>query len=446
MNIVLLAGEASGDLLGAHLLGALQARLPGARFYGIGGPRMLALGFESLYPQERLAVRGYVEVLGRLPELLRLRRALRRRFLAEPPDLFVGIDAPDFNLALETALKAAGTPVAHYVGPSVWAWRAERIHALRRAADHVLLLFPFEPAIYEQAGIPATYVGHPLALTPPPDRAQARAALDLPPDAPVIALLPGSRQGELQQHAALFVAVAQRLLRADPRRVFLVPLVDAATRAQFERALAHVGLAGVEVLGVEVPGVVVSSVEARATRTPVTEKSGAGKSGAEKPSTEKPGTEKAGAEKSGSIPAFRLLDGSAARALAAADGALIASGTATLEAALCGCPMVITYRMPRLSHWYMRRQQLQPWVGLPNILAGRFVVPELLQDAATPESLAAALEDLLADPARLAAVRAEFDRQRAALRRDSGRLAADALVRLLESRRADLAAAGLRPG
>ena len=439
MNIVLLAGEASGDLLGAHLLSALQARLPDARFYGIGGPRMLALGFESLYPQERLAVRGYVEVLGRLPELLRLRRALRRRFLAEPPDLFVGIDAPDFNLALETALKAAGTPVAHYVGPSVWAWRAERIHALRRAADHVLLLFPFEPAIYERAGIPATYVGHPLALTPPPDRAQTRAALDLPPDAPVIALLPGSRQSELQQHAALFVAAAQRLLRADPRRVFLVPLVDAATRAQFERALAHAGLPGVEV-----PGVVVSGVEAHAARPLSSEKPGAGKLGAGESGTEKPGAQKARADKSASIPAFRLLDGGAARALAAADGALIASGTATLEAALCGCPMVITYRMPRLSHWYMGRQQLQPWVGLPNILAGRFLVPELLQDAATPEGLAAALEDLLTDPARLAAVHAEFDRQRAALRRDSGRLAADALIRLLESRHADLAAAGLR--
>lgn len=367
----LVAGEASGDLLGAHLVEALKARRPDVRFEGIAGPRMIAAGVKPLYPMERLAVRGYVEVLRHVPGIFRIRRALMRHFLLAPPAVFVGIDAPDFNLGLEYKLKAAGIPVVHYVSPSIWAWRGERIHFIKRAVDRVLTVFPFEAAIYEQAGVPVSYVGHTLAtqLADYPAQAAVRAALGLHGTAPVIALLPGSRVSELQAMAALFVAAARRIAAAAPGTRFVAPLVNRETRTLFEHALAR-------------------------------------------------------------EPALRVqvLDGRSHDALAAADVVLVASGTATLETALLRRPMVITYRVPRLSAWLMKRRGYLPYVGLPNILAGEFVVPELLQEAATPQALADAVLALLNDAPRRARISERFARMLQDLKQDTAQKAADAIL------------------
>ncbi len=380
VRIGIVAGEASGDLLGSHLVRALKARLPGARFEGIGGPKMIAAGVHALFPMETLAVRGYVEAMRSLPAILRIRRALGKHFLRQPPDLFIGIDAPDFNLGLEGRLKRAGIPTFQYVGPSVWAWRGGRLRAIRRAVSHMLLLFPFEPPIYQAAGIPATYVGHPLADVLPlhPDRAAAREALRLPPEGEIVALLPGSRQSELALMADLFVQAAQAMVRLRPGIRFVVPLVTRATRDRFETALYRHGAQ-------DLP--------------------------------------------------LRILFGHAHEAMTAANAVLVASGTATLEAALLKRPMVITYRVPALTYRLMWPRRYLPYVGLPNVLAGRFVVPELLQADATPENLAQAVCNLLAHPRLCAALERVFLRMHEQLRQSNAEKVAATLAAFLEERR-----------
>lgn len=339
-RVAIVAGEASGDLLGAALVRAVRERFPGTEFYGIAGPKMLAAGATTLVPMEKLAVRGYVEALRSLPELLRIRADLAARLAADRPDLFIGVDAPDFNLGLEARLKRAGIPTVHYVSPSIWAWRAGRLPAIGRAADRVLALFPFEPPIYEKAGIAATYVGHPLADEMPlaPDRAEARAQLRLSDSATAVALLPGSRRGELEAHADLFIDTARRLAERRPGMRFFVPLATRQTRDYFESRLYAREAQGLD---------------------------------------------------------LTILFGHARLAFQAADAALVASGTATLEGALARCPMVITYRVPALTYRLMMRKALLPYVGLPNILAGEFIVPELLQEHATPGNLEQAIGNWL---------------------------------------------------
>lgn len=376
-SIALVAGEPSGDLLGAHLIGALRERLPAARFLGIGGPRMQALGMEVLHPLDKLAVRGYVEVARYYFELLGIRRSLAARLVAERPALFVGVDAPDFNLGLEARLRAAGVPTAHFVGPAIWAWRRTRIRQIRSAVDHMLVVFPFERELYERAGVPVTYVGHPLAeiLARLPPRAALREQLRLPAAAPVVALLPGSRVAELEQLADLYLDTAARIAEALPDALFLVPLVSRATRERFEQALYR--------------------------RAPVALN-------------------------------LTVLFGHAHEAMGAADVVLAASGTATLEAALIGRPLVITYRMPRLSWWIMKHQGYQPYVGLPNILAGEFIVPEFLQDEATAENLSRAVINLLFDATVRERLEARFRALARELRQDSAARAAEALLPLIE--------------
>jgi len=373
LTIGVVAGEASGDLLGAHLIRALRARLPKAHFTGIGGPRMQSAGMEVLYPMEKLAVRGYVEVLRHYSEILGIRRRLAARFIKQPPALFVGVDAPDFNLDLELKLKSAGIPTAHLVSPSIWAWRGERIDKIRRAVERMLVIFPFEQDIYEKAGIPATYIGHPLAemLTPSTDRAAAREQLRLPIAAKVIALLPGSRLSEVGQMADTFIETARQIAAAVPDAQFLVPLVNRGTRDLFETALYR---------------------------------------------------REAGALN------LTILFGHGHEAMAAADVVLAASGTATLEAALIGRPMVIAYRMPRVSWWIMSNRRYQPYVGLPNILAGEFIVPEFLQDEATPENLSQAVLNLLFDGTARTRLEARFAAMARELRQDSAERMASALV------------------
>jgi len=371
-QIGIVAGEASGDLLGSLLIKAVQDAGISSAFQGIAGQKMQARGAVSLFPMETLAVRGYVEALANLRAILGIRRSLRSRFLSRPPRLFVGVDAPDFNLALEADLRRAGIPTVHFVSPSIWAWRRKRIRKIRRAVSHMLLIFPFEESIYREAGIPATYVGHPLAYALPqvPDRTRARMRLNLERDAEYVALLPGSRQSEMKHLATLFLQAAKELSGRRPNVRFLVPVVSLETRVLFEQAVYR----------------------AQAHDLPL-----------------------------------RLLFGHAHDALEAADCALIASGTATLEALLLGCPHVISYRVPWLTYQIMKRQAYLPWVGLPNILAARGIVPELLQDQATPEALADALEGLLADAARREGMSRAFADIRSALQRDTPRLIADAL-------------------
>ena len=342
VRIAMVAGEASGDLLASHLIAALKTRLPTARFYGIGGPKMDGQGFESWFPLEKLAVRGYAEVFRHYREISGIRNTLKKRLLAEPPDIFIGVDAPDFNLGLERALKQHGIPAVHYVSPSIWAWRGRRIHKIGAAVSHILALFPFEPALYEKEGIPVSYVGHPLADVLPLEdgRENARTLLELSPQRPVFALLPGSRQSELQFMADTFIGTAMEINRRIPDALFLVPLATRETRLQFEEALYR----------------------CNARELPV-----------------------------------RMLFGHAHEAMMAADVVLVASGTATLEAALLKRPMVIAYKMAPMTHRIMRRMGYLPYIGLPNILAGRFVVPEFVQEEATPENLAQAMLNLHAD-------------------------------------------------
>ena len=370
----MVAGEASGDLLAGLLLDGMRSRWPRLAAAGIGGPCMAARGFDRWWPSDRLAVRGYVEVLRHLPGLLRLRGEMARRLLADRPDAFIGVDAPDFNLRLEERLRAGGVKTIHFVSPSIWAWRAGRIGQIGRAVDHMLCVFPFEPAIYAKHGIAATFVGHPLAGAVPLEvpRAASRAALGLDREADaevaVVALLPGSRRSEVAYIAPRLLAAAALLHRRRPALRFLLPAA---------------------------PGL-------RETIEPLLHRHAAG------------------------VP-IALLDGRSHEALAACDVTLVASGTATLEAALFKRPMVIVYDMPWLSWWLMNRQRLQPFIGLPNILLGEAVVPELEQQAASPEGIAREALAWLDDPARCAGVAARFAQLHLDLRRDTARLAADAI-------------------
>jgi lipid-A-disaccharide synthase len=374
-RFALVAGETSGDLLAGLLLRGMRERWPSHRSYGIGGPRMAEQGFDAWWSSERLAVRGYIEVLRHYRGIVAIRHQLRERLLgAERPDLFIGVDAPDFNLDLEADLKAQGVRTVHFVCPSVWAWRPERVAKIRRSADHVLCIFPFEPALLAQHGIASTYVGHPLAEVIPlqPDKAAARAALGLPADGDVVALLPGSRNSELQYLGQRFFDAAVRILATRPATRFVVPAVPALR----ERMAAL-------------------------------------------------------AQASGLGPSVQVLAGQSHTALAACDVTLIASGTATLEAALFKRPMVIAYNMNALSWQIMRRQQMQPWVGLPNILCQDFVVPELLQGAATPKALAQAVLDWFDAPERITALQQRFETLHHTLRRNTAQLATDAIEKIL---------------
>jgi lipid-A-disaccharide synthase len=367
------AGEASGDLLAAPVIAALRERLPHAQFAGIAGDRMVEAGATAWWHVRDLSVRGYAEVLRELPRLLQLRAALRSRLLAGQPAVVVGVDSPDFNLRLEMQLRAAGVPTVHYVSPSIWAWRPKRIEKVRRAADRVLLVFPFEQRIYDEAGIAATYVGHPLASIIPSqaDAASARARLGLAGEAPVIALLPGSRRAEVQYIGPAFVEAAVLMLRREPRLRFVLPVAEPRLRGFLAPALAAAGAAAERIT---------------------------------------------------------LFDGRSHDCLEAADGVLVASGTATLETALFGKPMVIAYRMPAASYWIMRRMGTLTFVGLPNILAGEALVPELLQHDATPARLGDALLGMLDDGARCERLRERFAAMHETLKRDTPRLAAEAIM------------------
>jgi lipid-A-disaccharide synthase len=370
----MVAGETSGDLLAGLLLDGLRARWPGLSAHGIGGPQMQRRGFEAWWPSDKLAVRGYVEVLRHYREIVGIREQLKLRLLAEPPQVFIGVDAPDFNLDLEAELRQAGIKTVHFICPSIWAWRADRVEKIRRSADHVLCIFPFEVELLARHGIAATYVGHPLAsvIAPEPDRAAARAALGLPLDATVVAILPGSRASELRYLLPRFLQAAQQMRLARPTLRFVLPAA---------------------------PGL--------------------------RPAIE------AAARASGLGASLQIVNGQSHTVLAACDVTLIASGTATLEAALCQRPMVIAYNMNWLSWQIMRRKKLQPWVGLPNILCQDFVVPELLQDQATPAALAAEVLAWLDAPERIAAVQQRFAALHHTLRRDTARLATDAIENLL---------------
>lgn len=376
VRIAMVAGEASGDLLGGRLIEALRRRLPEAEFFGVGGPKMIAAGFTSWLAQEKLAVRGLVEVVKHLRELLALRSELFRRLVATQPQLFVGIDSPDFNLGLERRLKRSGVATVHLVSPQVWAWRPGRVHTMRRAVSHMLVLFPFEEAIYRDAGLPVTYVGHPLADDIPEhiDRDAARVELRLPALVPIVAVLPGSRQSEIDMMAGPFIETVKLVARRTPGVRFLVPLITRETRELFETAVYRHG----------------------AQDLPLT-----------------------------------LLFGHARDALIACDVALAASGTVTLEAALSRRPMVIAYRVAPLSYAIARRLVRVQHIGLPNILCDESVVPEFIQDDVTPENLAQAVCNLLADEPIRRAVERRFTRLHAEMRRDAAERAADALLALV---------------
>ena len=373
LKVALVAGEASGDTLGAHLIEALRQQRPDIECVGIGGPKMEAQGLHSLYPQEALAVRGYAEVLRSLPRLLGIRRGLKKALLAEPPDVFIGIDAPDFNLGLEESLKDAGIPTVHYVSPSIWAWRPERIERIKRSVHHILALFPMEPPLYEKAGVAVTFVGHPLAQRFPdvPDRDAMRHRLQLATDSPVFAILPGSRISEIEYMGQLFLEAASLIHQALPEAQFLLPV---ATRPTLDRVQALLKEWKME-----------------------------------------------------SLP-LRVLYGHAGDAMIAADAVLVASGTATLEVALAKRPMVISYRISTMTYHLVKHKLKLPYVGLPNILCGRFVVPELLQHEATPENLANMMLQHYADPLYRAWLEQEFTVLHRTLRADSALLAAQAVL------------------
>ncbi len=380
-RIAMVAGETSGDLLAGLLLDGLREKWPGLAAHGIGGPQMQRRGFEAWWPSERLAVHGYsIELVRKLLGILAIRKQLRQRLEAPGarPDVFIGVDAPDFNLGLEAALREGGVKTVHFVCPSIWAWRADRVEKIRRSAGHVLCIFPFEPELLARHGIAATYVGHPLANVIPmePDRLAARAQLGLAAHDEVLAVLPGSRSAEVAYIAKPFFQAVALLLRARPAIKIVVPAVP-ALHARIEAIARECGVAG----------------------------------------------------------AVQIVAGQSHTVLAACDCTLIASGTATLEAALFKRPMVIGYHMHPISWRLMRRKQLQPWVGLPNIMCRDFVVPELLQDAATPEALAAAVQRWLdapaQEPAALQSLQQRFTALHESLRRDTPRLAADAIQKIL---------------
>ena len=369
LRIALVAGEASGDILGAGLMRALKAQHPAVEFIGVGGPLMQAEGLTSYFPMERLSVMGLVEVLGRLRELLARRKLLIQTLIEEKPDVFIGIDAPDFTLNIELKLRQAGIKTVHYVSPSVWAWRQKRVLKIREGCDLMLTLLLFEARFYEEKGVPVRFVGHTLADTIPlqADRAAARAELGLP-DGPLVALMPGSRGGEVGRLASVFFDAAERLQALKPGVRFVLPCASPQRRAQIETLLEGRNL-------------------------PLT-----------------------------------LLDGQSHLALAACDAVLIASGTATLEALLYKRPMVVAYRLAPLTFWILKRMVKSPYISLPNLLAQRLLVPELLQDDATPEALAQTLLPLIDGGEEQTR---GFDDIHRTLRRDASNQAADAVLSLI---------------
>lgn len=378
-RLAMVAGEASGDLLAGLLLDGMKLRWPGLNSVGIGGPQMAQRGFDAWWPHDKLSVHGFGwEVLRRYREIVGIRNQLKQRLLANPPDVFIGVDAPDFNLDLEADLRAQRIKTVHFVCPSVWAWRPERLEKIKRSVDHVLCIFPFETELLASHGIAATYVGHPLAQVIPmqPDRAQARAKLGLSAEGRVVAILPGSRESEVRHLVDVFFQAVALIKQAQPATQFVVPAIP-ALQQRIEAAAAASGLGQ----------------------------------------------------------ALKVVSGQSHIVLAACDVTLIASGTATLEAALFKRPMVIAYRMGALSWQIMRRKKLQPWVGLPNILCREFVVPELLQDAATPQALAKEvltwLDAAANDPATIQRLENRFAALHAELLRDTPTLAAHAIASIL---------------
>lgn len=373
LTIALCAGEASGDLLGAHLMNAIRKQYPQVNFIGIGGPRMLAAGINSLYDQEKLAVRGFVEVVRKLPEILSIRRGLIKALKQIRPQVFVGIDAPDFNLGVAMELKRAGIATVHYVSPSVWAWRRKRVKKIVKQVDEVLCLFPMEPELYQQAGGQARFIGHPLAQILPVhiDKAARRIQLRLSALDPVFVLMPGSRVSEINFMAPLFLQAAEIILQRYPQAQFLLPLATVATRKRMLEILAQ----------------------------PVWQK----------------------------LP-IRIMNAHADMACQAADVALVTSGTATLEVALCQCPMVISYKISSLTYAYVKHKIKVPYVGLPNILLGKNVVPELLQHNATPQKLAQAVLQWYESPAEVRAVQNDFERLHQQLTMKTDELAAQAVL------------------
>lgn len=375
----MVAGETSGDLLASRLLSGLRPHLPDASIHGIGGPKMAEYGFRSDWPMEKLSVRGLFEVLAHYREIKGIRDALRDALLRERPAAFIGVDAPDFNFGLEEQLKQSGIPTMHFISPSIWAWRGGRIKKIARAVSHMLVVFPFEEEIYRKAGIPVTYVGYPLAEVIPmePDVASARNVLGLSVDDPVVAILPGSRMSELKYNSTAFVEAAKLLQQREPSIRIVVPMAGEKQRSYFIELLSKAGLADVPI---------------------------------------------------------QLISGRSHEAIAAADTVLVASGTATLEVALFKKPMVIAYKMMRASWEILRHMGYQPWIGLPNILAQEFVVPELLQDAATPQALADRLWSQLNDDVLRTRLHRRFTEMHHSLLRDTAKESAQAVLQLVGHR------------
>lgn len=374
MRIGIVVGEASGDILGAALISSLRKHFPDAEFSGIGGPRMLALGFHSFFPQDRLAVMGLIEPLKRLPELLKIRAFLRDHFIANPPAVFIGIDAPDFNLTLEGYLKEKGIPTVHYVSPSVWAWRQKRVFKIARSVDLMLTLLPFEAEFYQRHKVPVEFVGHHLADEIPlaVDQQAARSALHIAPDARVVALLPGSRGNEVERLGSVFMQAAVLCLRHDASIQFVIPAASADRYRQLHLQLSAF---------MDYP--------------------------------------------------IQLVNGQSQTVMAAADVVLMASGTTALEALLLKRPMVIAYKLSWLSWEILSRLVKTPFVGLPNLLAGKKLVPELLQDNATPENLSAAIMHYFEHPQETEQLRATFYQMHETLKRDASTRAADAIAKLV---------------
>ncbi|MGQ7743690.1 lipid-A-disaccharide synthase [Pectobacterium brasiliense] len=376
LTIGLVAGETSGDILGAGLIRALKEKVPDARFVGVAGPRMQAEGCEAWYEMEELAVMGIVEVLGRLPRLLKIRRDLTQRFSELQPDVFVGIDAPDFNITLEGNLKKRGINTIHYVSPSVWAWRQKRVFKIGKATNLVLAFLPFEKAFYDRFNVPCRFIGHTMADAMPlhPDKLAARATLGIAPDVPCLALLPGSRGAEVEMLSEDFLNTAVLLRQHFPDLEIVVPLVNSKRREQFERIKSSVA-----------PDVRV-----------------------------------------------HLLDGQAREAMIASDAALLASGTAALECMLAKCPMVVGYRMKPFTFWLAQRLVKTPWVSLPNLLAGRELVAEQLQTDCTPDKLAAALLPLFSNTEKIDELRATFVDLHQQIRCNADEQAAQAVLELVK--------------
>ncbi|MGV3741481.1 MAG: lipid-A-disaccharide synthase [Burkholderiaceae bacterium] len=376
----MVAGEPSGDLLASRLLSGLRPRLPDALIHGIGGPKMQQYGFQADWPMEKLAVRGLFEVLAHYREIKHIQNSLRDKLRAEKPAVFIGVDAPDFNFGLEAQLKESGVPTVHFISPSIWAWRGGRIKKVARAVSHMLVVFPFEEAIYREAGIPVTYVGYPLAEVIPlqPDTGAARVQLGLPSNAPVVTVMPGSRMSELKYNSVAFVGAMRLLAQRDPQIRFLAPMAGERQRSYFESLIREAGLQDVDI---------------------------------------------------------QILDGQSHAAITAADTVLVASGTATLEVALFKKPMVIAYKMMAASWHVMRHMAYQPWIGLPNILLRDFVVPEYLQDAATPQALADALWRQLGDAAVRRRISERFTDMHHSLLRNSAEESAQAVLSVIEQNR-----------